>query len=234
MNLEPKTVLMTTANEQLAGQVRMLQQTINVRVIDADVVDFPIGTQYYCFIDWLLPDISGLEMCRRLRKNPATRGAHITILLPHADKEVRQRAIQAGADDYMTGALDAERLLRRLNFDLAKPKAILSGETIPLGDLQVDKAAYIARYKGRRIGLALNEFRLLVHFVEHPNRVFNRNSLIDILHKSDECIDARTVDVWVGRLRRAFKAQGMPDPLRTVRSVGYVLDHVESSNVMDV
>jgi two-component system, OmpR family, phosphate regulon response regulator PhoB len=228
MNPDPKTVLLTTANEQLTGQLLRRQRALDVRVIDGHVAGLPIGGQYWCFIDWLLPDISGLEMCRRLRQLPATRSAHITMLLPLADEEARCRAIHAGADDYMVGALDADRLLRRLYFDLAKPKAVMLSEKILLGDLQVDKAAYIARYQGRRIALALNEFRLLIHFVEHPNRVFNRSSLIAILHKSGERIDERTVDVWIGRLRRAFKAQGVPDPLRTVRSVGYVLDHVES------
>lgn len=232
MNPEPKTVLLTTANAQLAGQLRLQQRTLDVRLIDARVADLPTATQYFAFIDWLLHDISGLEMCRRLRQIPATRGAHITMLLPQSDEDARRRAIAAGADDYITGALDADRLLRRLNFDLAKPKTMLPAEKILLGDLQVDKAAYVARYQGRRIALALNEFRLLIHFVEHPNRVFNRNSLIDMLHKADERIDERTVDVWIGRLRRAFKAQGMPDPLRTVRSVGYVLDHVESGMAM--
>lgn len=94
--------------------------------------------------------------------------------------------------------------------------------------MQIDKAAYFARYQGRRIALASNEFRLLIHFVEDPNRVFTRNSLIDILHKADERIDERTIDVWISRLRRAFKAQGVPGRLRTVRSVGYVLHHVDS------
>lgn len=231
MNPDTKTVLLTTPNEQLTGQLLRRQRALDVRVIDAQIADLPDGTECWCFIDWLLPDISGLEMCRRLRQLPATRSAHITMLLPQADEEARRRSIHAGADDYMVGALNADRLLRRLNFDLAKPKAILPSEKILLGDLQVDKAAYLARYQGRRIALALNEFRLLIHFVEHPNRVFTRNSLIDILHKNDERIDERTVDVWIGRLRRAFNAQGVPDPLRTVRSVGYVLDHVESELV---
>jgi two-component system, OmpR family, phosphate regulon response regulator PhoB len=228
------TVLLTTASDQLARAVLQRPQALQIIMIGAQFPDLPAATKYWCFVDWLLPDISGLEICRRLRHLPATRNAHITMVLNQADEDARHRSILAGADDYMTGVLDAERLFRRLNLDLVEPKLAMPSARMILGDLQVDKAAYIVRYQGRRIALALNEFRLLIHFVQHPNRVFARHSLIEILRKSDEAIDERTVDVWVGRLRRAFKTNGVPDPLRTVRSVGYVLDYVESEMLQGV
>jgi two-component system, OmpR family, phosphate regulon response regulator PhoB len=183
-----------------------------------------------------LPDISGLEICRRLRALPATRNAHITMVLKEADEAARRQSILTGADDYIIGSLDAGIIIHRLNLDVPEPKLDMPSARLILGELQIDKAAYIVRYQGRRIALAMNEFRLLIHFVEHPNRVFTRARLIEILNKRDDIIDERTVDVWIGRLRRAFKSNGAPDPLRTVRSVGYVLDYEDSrlTEAMDV
>ena len=228
MSSPRKTVLLTTANEQLSAYALAHPRALELILIGAQLPDLPMATSYWCFIDWLLPDISGIELCRRVREQPATRTAHITMLLPDDNPDARHRSILAGADDYMTGSFDIERVFRRLNFDLAEPRIAVPRTELKLGDLQVDTAAYIARYRGTQIRLALNELRLLIHFVEHPNRVYSRQSLIEELGKNGEIIDERTVDVWIGRLRRAFRDNGAPDPLRTVRSVGYVLDHVES------
>ena len=225
------TVLLTTQNDQLKGQLLKRERPLEFIIVGAQLPDLPMAMKYWCFIDWLLPDISGLEMCRRLRELPATRNAHITMILNKADGEASRRSILSGADDYMIGALDADRLFRRLNLDLTEPRLAMPSARMILGDLQVDKAAYIVRYQGRRVALAMNEFRLLIHFVEHPNRVFARVKLIEILSRNDETIDERTVDVWIGRLRRAFKNNGVPDPLRTVRSVGYVLDYDENQTL---
>lgn len=181
----------------------------------------------WCFVDWLLPDTSGLEMCRRLRDQPATAHSHITMVLEEDDSEARRRALRAGADDYMIGPLTAEVLVERLQRYRAsgiggKPSARLTH-----GDLALDLAAHQVRWRGKPIPLRPNEFRLFVHFVEHPDQVFSRTALIAMLGKECQAIDERTVDVWVGRLRRALRAHGVPDPLRTVRSMGYVLDGIE-------
>ena len=222
-----KTVLLSTVNDRLSAYALAHPRALELILIGAKLPDLPLATPYWCFIDWLLPDIAGIELCRRLREHPAMHTAHITMLLPGDDPDARHRSILAGADDYMTGELDIERVFRRLNLDLAEPRITMPKTGLMLGDLQVDTAAYVARYRGTRIRLALNELRLLIHFVKHPNRVYSRNSLIEELGKNGEIIDERTVDVWIGRLRRAFRDNGAPDPLRTVRSVGYVLDHVE-------
>lgn len=226
-----KSVLLTTVNERLSAFALAGPRALELILIGAQLPDLPLAMPYYCFIDWLLPDISGIELCRRLREHPATRTAHITMLLPDENPDARHRSILAGADDYMTGTLDIERVIRRLNLDIAEPRITMPKTGLVLGNLQVDTAAYIARYRGTRIRLALNELRLLIHFVEHPNRVYSRNSLIEELGKNGEVIDERTVDVWIGRLRRAFRDNSAPDLLRTVRSVGYVLDHVESETL---
>lgn len=182
------------------------------------------GPQYWCFVDWLLPDLSGIEMCRRLRETPATRYAHITMVLEDDDSEAKKRALLSGADDYLLGPLNAERLAKRLHYYRKQQSIAPPAPCLSQGDLQIDLAAVLVRYRDKRITLAPNEFRLLAHFLGNPDRVFTRTSLISVLGKQGEAIDERTVDVWIGRLRRALAAQGYPDRLRTVRSMGYVFD----------
>ena len=178
----------------------------------------------WAFVDWVLPEISGLEICRRLRCDPLTAQAHITMILDEDDDDARRRALRAGADDYLIGPVNRAGLLDRVlsvklpNYDDGSQRAL------ELGELKVDVAAYQARWMGRPIPLMPNEFRLLRFFVEHPGRVFTRSQLIAALGKQEPVIDERTVDVWIVRLRRALRKAGAGDPLRTVRSLGYILD----------
>lgn len=178
----------------------------------------------WCFVDWLLPDLSGLEMCRRLRDAPATAHSHITMILDEDDTEARRRALRAGADDYVLAPLTADLLLDRLKRHGGGANGSAATPRLAHGGLTLDLAAHQARWHGRPVPLRPNEFRLLAHFIEHPDQVLSRTGLIAMLGKDNEAIDERTVDVWVGRLRRGLKAHGVPDPLRTVRSLGYVLD----------
>ncbi len=178
----------------------------------------------WAFIDWVLPDIAGLEVCRRLRCDPLTAQGHLTMVLEEDDLEFRRRALRAGADDYMIGPATRTAILDRvLSVRTPEPegKAL---HTLAMGDLLVDLAAFQARFQGRPVPLMPNEFRLLRYLVEHPGRVFTRSQIIAALGKHDSPIDERTVDVWVGRLRRALRGAGAGDMLRTVRSLGYVLD----------
>ncbi|HEY6870917.1 MAG TPA: response regulator transcription factor, partial [Novosphingobium sp.] len=121
------------------------------------------------------------------------------------------------------GPLTADALLGRVDAS-ASDGPRNGGPRLRHGELTIDLAGFQARYQGRLLPLRPNEFRLLVHFIEHPDQVFSRTALIDRLGKDSEEIDERTVDVWIGRLRRGLRAHGVPDPLRTVRSLGYVLD----------
>ena len=179
------------------------------------------------FIDWLGDTMSGLEMCRRLREAPVTRRAHLTMVLDEPDSEARRRALQAGADDYLLGPLDAERLIDRV--EGPKPERSPGRPNqLANGMITLDPAAHQVRVAGALVGMRPNEFRLLAHFMQNRDQVFSRAALIEQLGKQDGAIDDRTVDVWVGRLRRALVAAGAPDPLRTVRSLGYVMDSVES------
>lgn len=181
-------------------------------------------TALFAFVDWLLPELSGLEYCRRLREAEATRHAHVTLVLESSDADARRRALAAGADDYIVGPLTAEAVLDRIDSALPDGARQGNGKRLRLGELTVDLSAFQARYQGRMLPLRPNEFRLLAHFVEHPDQVFSRSSLIARLGKDSDMIDERTVDVWIGRLRRGLRAHGVPDPLRTVRSLGYVMD----------
>ncbi|MBC2666592.1 winged helix-turn-helix domain-containing protein [Novosphingobium flavum] len=228
---EPVTILLTSTDPALVASLNKLRPDLAV-VVAADASSasaLPANGSTFAFIDWLLPDLSGLELCRMLRNNAATRAAHLTMVLESHDAEVRRRALTAGADDYIVGPLSAEVLIGRI--DAAGHASALpdaprgaGGSRLRHGELVIDLAAFQVRFQGRLIALRPSELRLLAHFVEFPDQVFTRENLIRRLSREGETIDERTVDVWIGRLRRALRAQGVPDPLRTVRSLGYVLD----------
>lgn len=186
----------------------------------------------WAFVDWVMEDLAGLEMCRRLRADPRTADAHITMVLEEDDPEDRRRALRAGADDYMVGPIDRKMMLDRV---LALKAHDADGETtalaarrmvplIELAQLTIDTLGHQARWAGEPIELSPNEFRLLRYFAENPDRVLSRQELIAGLGKREPPIDERTVDVWVGRLRRGLKAAGAGNPLRTVHALGYVFD----------
>jgi two-component system phosphate regulon response regulator PhoB len=177
----------------------------------------------WAFVDWVLPELSGLELCRRLRCDPQTEQAHVTMILEEDDAEPKRRALRAGADDYIVGPVDRASVLDRV-LSVQLPEREAPGRTLRLGDLTLDLAALQARWKDKAIGLMPNEFRLLRYLMEQPGHVFSRGQLIAALGKQEQPVDERTVDAWVSRLRRALREAGAGYPLRTVRSLGYVLD----------
>ncbi|EGD59000.1 two component transcriptional regulator [Novosphingobium nitrogenifigens DSM 19370] len=177
----------------------------------------------WAFVDWVLPDLSGLELCRRLRCDPQTETAHVTMVLEEDEAEAKRRALRAGADDYIIGPIDRSSVLDRV-LSVQLPEAEIPARTLRLGDLSLDLSALQARWKDKPIGLMPNEFRLLRYLMEQPGQVFSRGQLIAALGKVEQPIDERTVDAWVSRLRRALRDAGAGYPLRTVRSLGYVLD----------
>jgi two-component system phosphate regulon response regulator PhoB len=180
----------------------------------------------WVFIDWVLPEMSGLELCRRLRADGLTQNAHVTMVLEEDNQEDRKRALRMGADDYIVGPLTRGALLDRvLGANIGEQESI-GLRVLAQGELSVDVAAFQARWQGKPIALMPNELRLLRYFIEHPGRVFTRTQLIAALGKQEPAVDERTVDVWIGRLRRALKGVGAGNPLRTVRSLGYVFDTV--------
>ena len=178
----------------------------------------------WVFVDWVMPEIAGLEMCRRLRADPRTGAAHITMVLEADDSEDRRRALKAGADDYMLGPLTRTGVLDRVLAIDPQLRRRHAPHKFEVGDLTIDMVALQARWAGKPVVLPPNEFRLLRFLAENPDRVLTRAELIAGLGKQEPALDARTVDVWIGRLRRALSAAGAGNPLRTVRSLGYVFD----------
>lgn len=176
------------------------------------------------FVDWLLPEISGLEMCRQLKCSPLTAHAHVTMILADDEPEDRRRALRAGADDYIDGPISREKLLDRALAGTQRHFAVSAPQLLTLGDLKMNLSAFQVRWCNTPIPLMPVEFRLLRFFLEHPHRVFTRAQLLTALGKQDPPIDERTVDVWIGRLRRALQKAGAGSPLRTVRSIGYIFD----------
>ena len=178
----------------------------------------------WAFVDWVMDELAGLEMCRRLRADPRTADAHVTMVLEADDPEDRRRALRAGADDYVIGPLTRTAVLDRVLALQSRGSERHATRLFELGALVIDMAALQARWAGEPITLRPNEFRLLRFLAENPNRVLTREDLISGLGKREPPIDERTVDVWIGRLRRAIKSAGGGNPLRTVRSLGYVFD----------
>lgn len=178
----------------------------------------------WAFVDWVLAEMSGLELCRRLRcVDSLGQDAHITMILEDDDAEAKRRALRAGADDYIVGPVDRNMLLDRV-LSVQLPEHEAPARVLRLGDLSLDLAAMQARWRERPLLLMPNEMRLLRYLMEKPGHVFSRQQLITALGKHDQPIDERTVDAWVSRLRRALRDVGAGSPLRTVRSLGYVLD----------
>ena len=177
----------------------------------------------WAFIDWIIPELSGLELCRRLRADSRTSDAHITMVLERDDPEDRRRALRAGADDYMTGPVSRQSVLDRV---LALSAGIPRGrqDLVQLGMLQLDLGAVQARWDRRQIPLSEKGFRLLRYLVENPNRVISRREIVEALGKGGDPEYLRTVDVWVKRLRTGLKQAGAGHLLRTVKGKGYVLD----------
>ena len=178
----------------------------------------------FIFVDWTLDELSGLEMCRRLRADPRTRDAHVTMVLEEDDADDRRRALRAGADDYLLQPATRQAMLDRI---LAQdPEAGWRGtpEVIRAGKLQIMPAAERACWGGQLLALSPNEFRLLRFIAENPNRILSRKELISALGKSGDPDYLRTVDVWIKRLRAALRRAGAGEILRTVTNKGYVLD----------
>ncbi|MDR7101929.1 response regulator transcription factor [Croceicoccus sp. BE223] len=183
-----------------------------------------IEGELWAFVDWVLPTMSGLEACRRLRCDPVAAEAHITLVLEEDDVDLRRRALRHGADDYMLGPVDRTALLDRVLAVQIADDLSREPRTIHHGSIAINLAAHQASYDGAPVPLMPNELRLLRYFLEHPGRVFTREQLIHALGKQEPPLDERTVDVWIGRLRRALRQVGAGNPLRTIRSLGYVFD----------
>ena len=175
-------------------------------------------------LDWMLPYISGIEICRRLRSSGKTDNIPIIMLTARTEEDDRIRGLDTGADDYVTKPFSPRELIARIQAVLRRTRPGIVGEILQFGDIELDTAEFKASRGGRSIKLGPTEFRLLRHFMESPARVFSREQLLDAVWGRDIYIEARTVDVHIRRLRKALNENGEPDLIRTVRSAGYALD----------
>jgi two-component system phosphate regulon response regulator PhoB len=175
-------------------------------------------------LDWMLPRASGAEVCRRLRARQETRNTPIVMLTARGDESDRVRGLDIGADDYVTKPFSMTELLARLRAVMRRIRPALADDLVRVGDIVVDRAAHRDKRGDREVHLGQTEFRMLEHLMQHPGRVFSREQLLDAVWGSDVYVEARTVDVHIGRLRKALIAGAESDPIRTVRSAGYSLD----------
>ncbi len=174
-------------------------------------------------LDWMLPKISGTEICRRVRTRLETANLPIIMLTARTEEADRIRGLETGADDYVTKPFSTNELMARVKAVLRRIRPALMDDQIRVGDIQIDRTTHRVTRDGKDIHLGPTEFRLLEYFAQHPGRVFSREQLLDGVWGSDVYVEARTVDVHIGRLRKALMSQGGDNPIRTVRSAGYSL-----------
>lgn len=172
-------------------------------------------------LDWMIEGISGIEVCRRLRRRPSTANLPILMLTARGEENDRVRGLETGADDYITKPFSPKELVARAAAVLRRVRPALAAQTLDYGGLEMDLAAHRVKRDGKTLALGPTEYRLLRHFLENPGRVFSRQQLLETVWPHSEEIELRTVDVHIRRLRLAL---GEPDLIRTVRSAGYALD----------
>ena len=206
----------------------------NFKKEEYDVIHTPDGEEALLLVqehrpdvillDWMLESLSGIEVCRRLRRSSETANIPIIMLTARGEEEDKIRGLETGADDYITKPFSPRELIARVKAVLRRVRPALAGEKLSFGDLEMDTVGHKVKRGGDTIALGPTEFRLLRHFLEHPNWVFSRERLLDSVWGQDSDIELRTVDVHIRRLRKALNANGRADIIRTVRSAGYALD----------
>ncbi len=175
-------------------------------------------------LDWMVEGLSGIEVCRQLRRSQDTANVPIIMLTARGEEEDRVRGLETGADDYVTKPFSPRELVARVTAVLRRVRPALAGESLHYADIEMDTVGHKVKRGGKTIPLGPTEFRLLRHFLEHPGWVFSRERLLDNVWGRDSDIELRTVDVHIRRLRKAINVDGAADIIRTVRSAGYALD----------
>lgn len=174
-------------------------------------------------LDWMLPGVSGIEICRRLKSRPETRNVPVIMLSARSEEVDRVRGLETGADDYVVKPYSVVELMARVRGQMRRVRPATQGELLEFQDIRLDAETHRVTRAGQQVKLGPTEFRLLGTLMEKPGRVFSREQLLDRVWGRDIYVDTRTVDVHVGRLRKALCASGGGDPLRTVRGAGYAL-----------
>ena len=175
-------------------------------------------------LDWMLPKVSGVEVCRQLRASPETRRTPVLMLTARGEEADKVRGLDTGADDYVVKPFAMSELVARIRALLRRTRPELVDERLEYADLVLDRGRHRVTRAGKDIHLGPTEYRLLDFLMQRPGRVFSRERLLDAVWGSNTYVEVRTVDVHVGRLRKALRLPGAPDLIRTVRSAGYALD----------
>jgi len=177
-------------------------------------------------LDWMVEGTSGIEICRRLRRDKETAHVPIVMLTARGSEDDRIRGLETGADDYVTKPFSPRELIARVSAVLRRVRPALAGEMLEVGDIKLDATSHRVTRRGQSLQLGPTEFRLLKFFMEHPGRVFSRGQLLDAVWGTGSDIELRTVDVHIRRLRKGITLEGGKDPVRTVRSAGYAFEAV--------
>ena len=175
-------------------------------------------------LDWMLPGTSGIEICRQMRARSVTQSIPIIMLTARGEEQDRIRGLDTGADDYITKPFSLPELIARVRALLRRARPTIATDVATFGDLTLDRGTRRVRRGDRAVHLGPTEFRLLDCLMQRPGRVFSREQLLDIVWGQNVYIEARTIDVHIGRLRKALNRRRERDPIRTVRSAGYALD----------
>jgi two-component system phosphate regulon response regulator PhoB len=175
-------------------------------------------------LDWMLPLVSGIEVCRRIRRSPETRALPVIMLTARGEESDRVRGLDSGADDYVVKPFSPSELVARLRAVIRRAQPSTAEEVLQFADVTMDLAAHRVSRAGKAVHLGPTEFRLLRHLLRYPGRVFSREQLLDAVWGHDVYVEARTVDVHIRRLRKALNADCVGDIVRTVRSAGYAID----------
>lgn len=175
-------------------------------------------------LDWMLPGLSGIELCRRLRAREETRSLPVIMLTARGEETERIRGLSTGADDYVVKPFSVPELMARVRAMLRRAKPEVVSKMLLAGDIELDRETHRVRRSAREIHLGPTEFKLLEFLMQSPGRVYSREQLLDGVWGHDVYVDERTVDVHVGRLRKAINRGRANDPIRTVRGAGYSLD----------
>jgi two-component system phosphate regulon response regulator PhoB len=181
-------------------------------------------------LDWMLPQLSGLEVCRQIRRNPETRNIPIIMVTARGEEADRVRGLDVGADDYIAKPFSPSELMARIRAVLRRVRPALAEEVLTCGDVTMDLAAHRVTRSTREVKLGPTEFRLLRYFLEHPGRVLSREHLLNAVWGRDVFVEERTVDVHIRRLRKVLNGSDEVDIIRTVRSAGYSLEMPVSVN----
>jgi two-component system phosphate regulon response regulator PhoB len=223
------TILIVEDEADLRELVRYNLEAEGFRVSMAESGDEAVerirdGVPDLILLDWMLPGLSGIELCRRWRSREETARTPIIMITARGEEEERVRGLATGADDYVVKPFSMPELVARIQALLRRSSPQLVTNVLRAGDLELDRQSHRVRRSGRDLHLGPTEYRLLEYLMRHPGRVYSREQLLDGVWGNDVYVDERTVDVHVGRLRKAINRGREADPIRTVRGAGYAFD----------